>query len=464
MPLVRFHTPQLVHLHSGKVRDSFRVEPTTRLIVTTDRISAFDRVLQNAIPDKGAVLNGLAAFWFARTSDIVSNHLIKTVDPQACLVREVEPIRVEMIVRGYLTGSMWRRYAQGARVFSGTRVEDGLRQHARFKSPILTPTTKEESDREITPEEIVSSGLVSEALYEEMVRASMRLFEVGTELLAARDILLVDTKYEFGILDGRLMLIDELHTPDSSRFWTAESYERDPLDPFNLDKEFIRAHLLSHGAAGTAAALPPEVVEEAAARYREIYRIVTGREVESSHEVAPQRLCANLVREGIIKDGFVVIVMGSPSDAEHCRRIAEVLASYDVFVDMRVVSAHRNPEDIASVLADYADAVEPGAIIAVAGLSNGLGGALAGSTVLPVVNCPPFKDTADLLANLNSSLMMPPGVPAVTATTPHSAALAALRSLNLPRLKDRMRHDMEEMKASLCAADAAMRTPRGRRS
>ncbi len=461
MTLVSFTTPQLPHLHSGKVRESFRVDASRRLLVTTDRVSAFDQVLATPIPDKGAVLNGLSAFWFTHTADIVPNHFLEVVDPQASLVREVTPIRVEMVVRGYLTGSMWRAYAQGKRRFSGVEVPDCLARHSPFPDPILTPTTKEESDREITPQEIIASGLVSAPLYEEMEEASRALFKAGTDLLAARGILLVDTKYEFGILEDRLLLIDELHTPDSSRFWLADSWERDPLNPHNLDKEFIRSYLLSLPSREGPISLPDHIVAEAASRYREIYERIVGVPPESSSVPPEVRLVHNLVAHGVMRDGFVVIVMGSPRDREHCARIASLLEPYGLFVETRVVSAHRNPEDIAAVLAPYGGATEPGVILAVAGLSNGLGGALAGSTTLPVINCPPFRDTVDLLANVNSSLMMPPGVPACTVVTPETAAAAAVRCLNLPRLRRVVRGELEATKAALREADAALNRRRG---
>lgn len=458
MTLHGFRTPQLIRLHSGKVRESFRVDAVTRLIVTTDRVSAFDRVLETAVPDKGAVLNGLSAFWFDKTADIVENHFIRVVDSQAMLVREVQPIRVEMIVRGYLTGSMWRQYARGVRQFSGITVPDGLSRNAPFERPLLTPTTKEESDREITPYEIVASGLVSQDLYEQMESAATRLFVAGASFLRQKGILLVDTKYEFGILEGRLILIDEVHTPDSSRFWLTDSYATDPTRPVNLDKEYIRAHLLEHAAEGAVpTVLPPDVVDEARSRYRRIWELTTGAPFHESVVAAETRLCHNLAANDVIRDGFAVVVMGSPKDVEHARRIAATMESFGVWVDIRVVSAHKNPEDLAAVLADYADAAEPGVIIAVAGMSNGLGGALAGSTALPVINCPPYKDAADLAANINSSLMMPSGVPAATVVSPHNAALAALRSLNIPRLRRKLHEEMTAAKASLREADGLVR-------
>jgi len=212
-------TPQLKTIHRGKVRDSLRVDAATRLLVVSDRISAFDSVLVTPIPMKGEVLSRISNWWFEQTADLVPNHVIRAVDPAATLVREVEPIRIEMVVRGYLTGSMGRAYDEGARTFCGADVPDGLTPNARFPEPLVTPTTKEKSDRPITPEEIASEGWTTAERYAQMKEISLRLFERGSRLLAEKGLILVDTKYEFGLLNGELILIDEIHTLDSSRMW-----------------------------------------------------------------------------------------------------------------------------------------------------------------------------------------------------------------------------------------------------
>ncbi len=447
-------TPQLEKIHSGKVRESFRIDEKTRMIVTTDRISSFDRVLQNSIPGKGAVLNRVSDFWFSKTSDIVENHLFRSIDAQVALVREVAPIRLEMIVRGYLTGSMWRKYAEGKRTFSGVDVPDGLEKNHCFDTPLVTPTTKEESDREISPRQIVAEGLLNEATYQQMEAISLKLFLRGREILQEKKLILVDTKYEFGLQDGKLVLIDELHTPDSSRFWHEASYATDPANPKHMDKEYVRQYLLAHGDGDKVpTSLPEEVAREASRRYREICELITGEGIEVTDEDVSCRIYRNLVRNKLIKDGYVAIVMGSPRDMDFCQKIRRTIESYGIMVDERIVSAHKNPEDIAEVLGAYESSMEPGAIIAVAGLSNGLGGALAANSTLPVINCPPFKDQVDLLLNLNSSIMLPSKVPAATVIRPESAAHIALRSLNLARLKRIFAREIDDMKQELREAD-----------
>jgi fusion protein PurCD len=451
-------SPQLAHLHHGKVRESFRVDESTRLIAVTDRLSAFDRVLTTPVPGKGAALNAVSAWWFERTRDVVPNHYLRLIDPNLMLVREAEPIRVEMVVRGYLAGSMWRAYQKGQRTFWGTTLPDGMPLHDPFPEPLVTPTTKEASDRPIDAEEIVAGGWASAGQYREMERASRELFRRGTELLAERGLILVDTKYEFGTADGKLLLIDELHTSDSSRIWDAEAYRADPPGAEALDKEYARRWLLQAGAAGAIPeGLPPEVLAETARRYDDLCRRVTGATPPEPGDDPERRLVAALVAEGLMKDAFVLIVMGSRSDEEHAQAIAAALEPYGVAVLRRVVSAHKVPEAIPTLAAACNASLEPGAVIAVAGASNGLGGALAANLNLPVINCPPFRDQVDLLLNVNSSLMMPSRVPAMTVLRPAEAAAAALRALNLPRLRRRFSAEIAEMKAALTADDEEVR-------
>ncbi len=462
--LPHFATPQLHLLHRGKVRDSYRVDDQTRLIVVSDRLSAFDSVLETAVPHKGAVLNGLADFWFERTRHIIPNHVVKLLDANAMLVREAKPIKVEMVVRGYLTGSMWRGYERGQRTFSGVTVPDGIGKHQPFPVPILTPTTKEEIDREITPDSLVSEGWVSRALYEQMAETSLRLFDMASKHLDAQGIILVDTKYEFGLLDGELTLIDEIHTPDSSRFWAAADYAQNPTGVEQMDKEYVRQWLIANKQDGQyPRALTPEVTLEASRRYLDIFERIVGHPLPTADDLATGggnvavRLTGNLVRAGLMQDAWVNIVMGSPADKEHCQNIRKHFEGYGVFTQLRVCSAHKNGEEIAGMADTWNHSIEPGVIIAVAGLSNGLGGALAANVNVPVISCPPWKDYAELAMNLNSSVIMPSGTPNLTVVRPDNAAQAALRALNVPRLRERLAQDIQATKAKLRAADAELR-------
>jgi len=456
--LLNIKTPQIKKIHSGKVRESFRIDDETRMIVATDRISSFDSVLKTPIPGKGAVLNQLAAFWFENTKDIIENHFIKLIDPNISLVKEASPIRVEMIVRGYLTGSAWRVYQKGKRVVSGVTIPDKMKKNQKFEKPIVTPTTKEASDREISPKELVEEGWVAANIYKAMEEVSLKLFDRGTTMLEERGLVLVDTKYEFGLIDNKLVLIDEIHTPDSSRFWSLENYESDPENAEQLDKEYVRSYLLKNKVNDEYPnILPDDVVQETTRRYRDIYGMITGEVLPEFEENATTRVQFNLTRHKLIKDGFIAIIMGSTSDLEHCNKMKDIIEKYDIMVDLRVVSAHKNGEDIGSVIEDYNASVEPGAVIAVAGRSNGLGGALAANLAIPVFSCPPFSDKVDMMVNINSSLMMPSNTPAGTVVDPKNAALVALRSLNLGRLKQVFAKEIDKMKTDLRAADTAVR-------
>lgn len=454
-----FETPQLDKIHMGKVRESFRIDADRRLIVATDRISCFDKVLRTLIPGKGAVLTGIANYWFERTRHIVPNHILATPHPQAIVAKEATPIRVEMIVRGYISGSLWMAYEKGQREFYGEKLPDGLTKNQKLPVPMITPTTKDECDRPISAKEIVANGLASQDLYDQMAAVVRSLFAFGNEELAKRNIILADAKYEFGLVDGVLVLIDEIHTPDCARFWDAKSYVADPLNPQEFDKEFVRRWLRANTEkdASMPLFLPADVVLETQKRYLTLYKMITGEDL-SFESLSNEGLAQALVRQQFLKPGFVVIFMGSRADLEHAENIASHLADAGVYIDMRVVSAHKNGERLLEITKLYNVAAENGVGIAIAGLSNGLGGALAASLNIPVINCPPFKDSHDLAMNINSSLMMPSGVPALTVVGTNLAAEAALRCLNLPSLRRRADQKRAAMKNKLLDDDVAVRS------
>ncbi len=448
--LYYFSSPQLKKIHAGKVRDSIRINDQQRMIVVTDRISAFNKNLKNAIPAKGGVLNSLTNFWFNKTKHIIDNHLIKQIDNNISIVKEAQPIRVEMIVRAYLTGSMWRGYQEGKREFSGVTVPDGMSKNQKFPQPILTPTTKDKDDTEITEEEIIQRGLVDKEIYQEMKKKALELFNYGSEFLEEKGIILVDTKYEFGLVEGRLILIDEIHTPDSSRFWSKRDYEKNPSEAEQIDKEFVRQWMLKHKKDGKVPeVLAPEVVAETSKRYKEIYKIITGQEYSQSSLPIKTRMYHRLREQGYIKPGYVALVMGSKSDIPHAEKILNHMDKFDVKKQMRIISAHKNGEKLVDFAETINHAVEPVSVIAIAGRSNGLGGALAANLNVPVINCPPFSDKTDLLLNINSSLIMPSNTPAVTVVHPDNAALAAIRSLQIPAFKEMMEEDIQKMKEKL---------------
>ncbi len=296
--------PALGLKESGKVREIYRLGDR-RLLITTDRISAFDRVL-GVIPFKGQVLNQLSAWWFEQTSDIVPNHVIAVPDPNVTLAREAVPLPIEVVVRGYITGvtktSLWTLYAQGQRDVYGVRLPEGLRKNDRLPTPIVTPTTKAVAghhDEPLTPAAIVERGLLPEELWRHVESAALALFVRGQELAAPVGLILVDTKYEFGLVDGCLTLVDELHTPDSSRFWTQPSHQPG-REPEHLDKEYLRAWFAaqSYVGEGEPPPIPAELVVEVARRYLMVYERLSGRAFMPAQQPAVGRIGQNLARAG----------------------------------------------------------------------------------------------------------------------------------------------------------------------
>lgn len=273
-------------LYHGKVRDVYNINDNVLVMVATDRISAFDVVLPEGIPYKGQVLNQIAEFFLDSTKDIVPNWKIAVPDPMVTVGVCCEPLKIEMIVRGYIAGSAWRDYAAGAREICGVKLPDGLKENQKLPSPILTPTTKADAghDQNISREEIIAQGIVPEEVYSQVEKYALALFERGTEIAAKQGLILVDTKYEFGLKDGKVILIDEIHTPDSSRYFYAEGYE-DRLEKGEeqrqLSKEFVRKWLISNGFMGKAGETVPEMTSEycneVSQRYIELYEHITGK-------------------------------------------------------------------------------------------------------------------------------------------------------------------------------------------
>ncbi|MCT4638427.1 MAG: phosphoribosylaminoimidazolesuccinocarboxamide synthase [Bacteroidales bacterium] len=273
-------------VYKGKVRDVYSIGDDYLVMVVSDRISAFDVVLPKGIPFKGQVLNQIAAEFLDATKDIVPNWKIATPDPMVTVGHKCDPYPVEMIVRGYLTGSSWRAYKSGAREMCGVPIPEGMQEHQRFDNPIITPTTKAEQgehDEDITREEILSTGLVSEEEYKQLEDYSMRLFQRGSEIAAKHGLILVDTKYEFGRKDGKIYLIDEIHTPDSSRYFYADGYQErfdKGENQKQLSKEFVREWLMENNFQGKDGDQVPEMsdefVNQVSERYIELYESITG--------------------------------------------------------------------------------------------------------------------------------------------------------------------------------------------
>jgi len=296
--------------YEGKVRDNYILDGK-RVIITTDRISAFDRVLCT-IPFKGQVLNQTAAFWFDETKNVIKNHVIEFPDSNVVVAKECKPYSVEMVVRGYLTGvtstSAWHNYERGVRNFCGNILPEGMTKNQKFETPIITPSTKADKgahDISVDKDYLIKNKFIDADTYYEMEKICLKLFKLGTDICARNNLILVDTKYEFGNYNGQLTLIDEVHTPDSSRFWIKDTYEKlfiDGKEPEKLDKEYVRQWLAGKGFTGDGKVpnIPDDVRIEASKRYIKAYEMITGRQFIAKAEDISSRIKNNLRKAGYL--------------------------------------------------------------------------------------------------------------------------------------------------------------------
>jgi len=424
--------------YQGKVRDYY-VFGNKRILITTDRISAFDRVL-GVIEDKGQVLNQLAAFWFDKTKEIVANHLLALPDPNVSIAKNCRSYPIEMVVRGYISGvtktSLWYNYEQGQRRIYGLKFPNGLTKNQKLPQPIITPTTRGTGpgghDEKISREEIIKRKIVPVRVYQQMEQAALALFKRGTEICDKAGLILVDTKYEFGDYQGELTLIDEIHTPDSSRFWIKNTYQKrikKGLEPENFDKEFFRLwynqrHYCGDGRPPT---MPLSFKKKVSQRYRAIYTKITGRKLIKYKGNMSARIKKNLKP---LSD-LVVIISGSEKDRLWVKKIEKELRKQKLKNSVYYASAHKQSKKVLEIIDRYQRWGRKVVMITVAGRSNALSGFVAGNSCFPVIACPPFKDKYDYLINIHSSLQMPSAVPVMTVVDPGNAVLAAKRILSL---------------------------------
>lgn len=299
--------PRLGKKLQGKVRD-FYIKDDKRILITTDRQSAFDVIL-GCIPYKGTVLNLLSKFWFEKTKHIIDNHMISVPDPNVMIAKDCKPIPVEMVVRGYMSGvtktSIWYSYQQGEQLIYGLKFPDGLKKNDKLSQPVITPTThgggKGGHDERLTREEIIKRKIIDKKLYEQMEKAALALFAFGSKLATKQGLIFVDTKYEFGLHHGKLTLIDEIHTPDSSRFWIAKTYKervKKGLEPENFDKEFLRLWYAERGYRGDGKppAMSKQLIVDLSQRYIAVYEKLTGKKFNAFRYPIEERIKGNITK------------------------------------------------------------------------------------------------------------------------------------------------------------------------
>ncbi|MBU0979109.1 MAG: phosphoribosylaminoimidazolesuccinocarboxamide synthase [Patescibacteria group bacterium] len=421
---------------NGKVRDYYEHDGKL-ILITTDRISAFDRVL-GTIAHKGQVLNQLASFWFEQVKDIVPHHLISTPDPNVSLVKKCSSLPIEMVVRGYMTGStitsIWHNYQKGERMIYGLKFPGGMKKNQALPKPIITPTTRGTGvgghDEKISKAEIIKRNIITKDIYEQMETVALAIFERGRQICLKSGLILVDTKYEFGLDHGQLTLIDEVHTPDSSRFWMVGTYpERleKGLEPENFDKEFFRLWYAKKGyqGDGTAPVMPQSFRDQVSRRYLDLYQMITGQALEITPGNISSRIKQNL--QPLLDE--VVILAGSLKDEPFIKKIHQALTDLKLKASIYYASAHKQPLEVLAVMKRYQQLNKKYVFITVAGRSNALSGFVAANSNFPVLACPPLTDKLDYLVNIHSSLQMPSGVPVMTVIDPGNVALAAKRIL-----------------------------------
>lgn len=450
--------------YAGKVRDRYDLGDKL-ILVTTDRQSAFDRVLAS-IPYKGQVLNQISAWWFDRTRHIIPNHLLSVPDPNVTVVKNCTVFPVEFVVRGYITGttstSAWVNYNQGVRDFCGQRLPAGLRKNQKFDAPIITPTTKDDKhDRLISPAEIVSEGILSQAEWDYTSKKAFELFTYGQTIARTHGLILVDTKYEFG-KDGHgvIRLVDELHTPDSSRYWIADTYEErfaHGEEPENIDKEFLRLWFSNNCDPYHDPELPPapkHLVIELSRRYIQLYEMITGQNFmfPDLSDSIQERIENNLLKPEptpMIKSETrdypltptpvtkpdhgvkCILILGSDKDQTHAKKITDELNKFGIQWEQRVASAHKQGRELLAALDQHKE--ELVIYITIAGRSNALSGFVAGNTDKVTIACPPFVDKADMMVNIHSTIQMPNDVPVMTILEPKNTALAIKRIIDMQK-------------------------------
>ena len=426
-------------VYIGKVRRVEDIGYNLLLMSTSDRLSAFDKHVCN-VPFKGLILNQLSKWWFSKTTDIIPNHYLYS-DNNHMVVKKTKPIMLEIIVRGYMTGSsntsIWSMYKRGERQMYGLDFRDGYVKNEKLDEIIITPTTKGEHDYPITEEEIVSQKFLTADEYDFVKTKALELFKRGQQIASEAGFILVDTKYEFGRLDsGKIILIDELHTCDSSRYWLKETYDenfKNGKEPDKLDKDCIRDWIKTQcdPYKEEVPTVPDNVVQNVTNVYKTYYENLTGETLEHGDT-------QELTREDFLEhyfqkhhDKLVVILSGSPSDKPHALKIKKCLADLNIASVEHYKSAHKNTEEVLNTIKSYNKRQLKTVYVTIAGLSNALSGVTACNTHFPVIACPPHKDNMDMTVNINSTLQCPSKVPVMTILKPGNVAICVDRMFRL---------------------------------
>ena len=433
-------------IYTGKVRNVYNLGENYLLMRATDRVSSFDKHIGD-IPGKGKLLNKMSEFWFEQTKHIINNHIISTQDDIA-LVHKCTPFSIEIIVRGYITGntntSLWTHYNEGKREYCGIQLPDGLKKNHKLEQPIITPTTKGITDVPISKEDIIKDGYMTLEECNYIYEKALELFNYGQTVADAAGLILVDTKYEFGKDNhGQILLIDELHTCDSSRYWLKSSYNEritSGLEPNKLDKDCIRDWVKSNCDPynDPIPAVPDNIIQKAYENYNLFYDMITNIN-EFPYTPLPTPIQSPIQtpqsspdKSNIKKNTLVVILSGSIKDFQHVEKISKSLDEKHVQYVTHVASAHKNTKEVLNIIDRYDNQNDNKIIwVTVAGKSNALSGVVAANSNYPVIACPKFDDKMDMMVNINSSLQCPSGVPVMTILDPNNVVGAIVKITNL---------------------------------
>jgi len=430
-------------IYIGKVRNVEDIGYGLLLMEATNRTSAFDRHLCD-IPSKGIILNNISEYWFMKTKDIIENHYLFSKGPYM-IVKKTRPIKLEIIVRAYMTGStntsIWTHYNKGERELYGIKFRDGYKKNEKLDSVIITPTTKGATDRPITRDEIIDT-YITETEYDYICDSAMELFTYGQKLAEKRGLILVDTKYEFGYLPNNdIILIDELHTCDSSRYWLADTYEenlKNGREPNKLDKDAIRDWVKKncdpYDKNIAIPDIPVDVIENVENVYKTYYNLITKSNVyniDNSNNNSNNNYIVSFNKSSVINyyfdniiKHFCIIFAGSVKDTLHVENIKKFLEKNNIYCKIYYCSAHKETERLLEIMTKYEYMERKIVYITCAGRSNALSGVVASNSKFPVIACPVFKDNVDMGINIHSTIQCPSKVPVMTILEPENVAIA----------------------------------------
>lgn len=421
-------------IYTGKVRYIYDIGYDCLLLEATDKVSAFDRHLCY-VENKGILLNYMSLFWFNKTKHIIQNHLLY-VDNRYAIVKMCNVFKIEVVVRGYITGntktSLWTKYKDGCRDYCGNILSEGLKKNQKLDKPIITPTTKDTEDIPITSKDIVDKKYMTQEEMEFIFEKALELYNFGSEYSKKKNLILVDTKYEFGKdKDGNIILIDELHTCDSSRYWDLSTYQDrfdKGLEPEKMDKDQIRDYVRTQcdPYGDVIGEIPKNIKDNVFNSYNNFYKQLTNRNI--NFDIVEKKDVVNYFFENIYYKK-AIILYGSESDIDFVKKIESCLLRFNIYSKSFKASAHKNTRELLDILDKYKD--DKLVWVTVAGMSNALSGVVSANTKMPCIACPPLKDKMDLMINVFSSLQMPSNVPSMTILQPQNVAMAINNIYNL---------------------------------